>query len=51
MEIPYGRDELIQGQSLQDDNQLPPVNFLDEYWPDTAEKAFHVIIKLPEPGK
>ncbi|CAG8610081.1 3498_t:CDS:2, partial [Paraglomus occultum] len=48
VEIPVKRDDLIQGQTLQDDNQLPPTDYLYEYWTDTPKRRhIHVIIKLP----
>jgi hypothetical protein len=51
VEIPVGND-VIQGQALEDNNQLPPTDYLDEHWTDTPlRKHIHVIIKLPEPGK
>jgi hypothetical protein len=51
VEILVGND-VIQGQALQDNSQLPPTDYLDEHWTDTPlRKHIHVIIKLPEPGK
>jgi hypothetical protein len=51
VEIQVGND-VIQGQALEDDSQLPPTDYLDEHWTDTPlRKHIHVIIKLPEPGK
>jgi hypothetical protein len=51
VEIPVGND-VIQGQALEDNNQLPPTDYLDEHWTDTPlRKHIHVIIKLPVPGK
>jgi hypothetical protein len=52
VEIPDDRDDLIQGQALQDNNQLLPTRRLVRYWTDTPpSEHIHVIIKLPEPGK
>jgi hypothetical protein len=51
VEILVGND-VIQGQALQDNSQLPPTEYLDEHWTDRPlRKDFHIIIKLPEPGK
>jgi uncharacterized protein YbdZ (MbtH family) len=47
VEIPVGND-VIQGQALEDNSQLPPTDYLDEHWTDTPlRKHIHVIIKLP----
>ncbi|KAF8453698.1 hypothetical protein BGX38DRAFT_1176694 [Terfezia claveryi] len=51
VEIPDDRDDLIQGQTLQDDNQLLSTRRLARYWTDTPPSDhIHVIIKLPEPA-
>jgi hypothetical protein len=48
VEIPDDHSDLIQGQTLQDNNQLLPTHYLDEYWTDTPPRRhIHVIIKLP----
>ena len=48
VEIPVDRNVLIQGQPLQDDDQLKATDYIDEYWTDPPKRRhIHVIVKLP----
>ena len=48
VEIPVDRNDLIQGQPLQDDDQLKATDYIDEYWTDPPKRRhIHVIVKLP----
>ena len=48
VEIPADRDDLIQGQTLQDNDQLQPTRYLDEYWTVTPKRRhIHVIVEVP----
>jgi uncharacterized protein YbdZ (MbtH family) len=43
VEIPIGND-VIQAQALEDNNQLPPIDYLDEHWTDIPlRKHIHVL--------
>jgi len=48
VEIPVDRNDLIQGQPLQDDDQLKATDYIDEFWTDPPKRRhIHVIVKLP----
>ncbi|CAG8669900.1 11133_t:CDS:1, partial [Paraglomus occultum] len=46
--IPVDRDDLIQNQTLQDNNQLPATNDIEDHWTDTPlKKHIHIIVEVP----
>ncbi|CAG8647598.1 6639_t:CDS:1, partial [Paraglomus occultum] len=48
VEIPVDRNELSQGQPLQDNDQLRATDYIDEHWTDRPlRKHVHIIVEVP----